>query len=72
MVAIPQAAITAAKDSISFLGTDRFCSIFYAHGEWKLLPNVPLFAKALSSDSGNLRSPCYSAFSTTDRAVSNR
>ena len=29
-VAIPQAPITAAKDSISFLGTDRFCSIFYA------------------------------------------
>ncbi|MNN74343.1 hypothetical protein D3C81_1905340 [compost metagenome] len=32
-VAIPQAAITAAKDSINFLGTDRFCSIFYARGE---------------------------------------
>ncbi|MNY72120.1 hypothetical protein D3C86_2106060 [compost metagenome] len=33
IVAIPQAAITAAKDNISFLGTDRFCSIFYAR--WK-------------------------------------
>ncbi len=76
MVAVPQAAMTAAKDSISFLGTDRFCSIFYARGEdyslsltarcspkpYRLTPEIYVGEMGVSQ----------SAFHTTDRAVSSR
>src|SRR5690606_25116650 len=73
-VAVPQAPITAMKDRISFLGTDKFCSMAHGsdRGRFSLAPTPPLFDKVLAPACGHLLSRAQSAFSTTDRAVSSR